>query len=245
MSHNKIVKPILLLLVMIFMVIGCANKEDELAYTKVKGDGLAYSEYFKSVDELDKRENITYYKPLPINEMIKIAPDSVKNAVHMIDSKTLPFEVNEQTAYLVTSKDEKGNVQNQVQFTYFHNNEYDHPEEFYILSVTEIDENPLDKYDFSKQQTDTVGNELREETLTDDIPIFHQVITTNGALVYSYYSYKEKEKRVLTVATAANELYAYYKGRLYHVGYLIKDKDTKEVQDEILQLTRMFILGAS
>lgn len=230
---------------MAILLTGCANKKDDPILEKVKGDRLTYSEYFKSVDELDKRKNITYYKPLPINEMMEIAPDSVKNAVHMIDSKTLPFEVNEQTAYLVTSKDEKGNVQNQVQFTYFHNNQYDHPEEFFILSVTEVDENPLDKYDFSKEQTDTVGNELREETLTYDIPIFHQVITTNGALVYGYYSYEEKEKRVSTVATAANELYAYYKGRLYHVGYLIKDKNTREVQDDVLQLTRAFILGAS
>ncbi|WP_391203518.1 hypothetical protein [Psychrobacillus sp. L4] len=241
----KIIKPILFLLV-ITMMSGCINKEVGPVLTKVKGDGLTYSEYFKMVDELDKRENITYYKPLPIAEMMQVAPDSIKNALHPIDSKKVPFEVNEQLAYLVTSKDKKGNLQNQVQFTYSHKNEYAQTDEFFILSVTELDENPLEKYDFSKQQIDTVGNELRKEVLTDGIPIFHQVITTNSALIYGYYSYDEKEKRVLTVGTKANELYGYYNGYLYHVGYyLMKDKNTIEVQDAILQLTREFILGAS
>ncbi|WP_391117048.1 hypothetical protein [Psychrobacillus sp. L3] len=242
MLVNKIIKPILFLLVITIMS-GCINKEVGPALTKVKGDGLTYSEYFKMVDELDKRENITYYKPLSIDEMMQVAPGTIKNAVHPIDSKKVPFEVNEQLAYLVTSKDKKGNLQNQVQFTYSHKNEYAQTDEFFVISVTELDGSPLEKYDFSKQQIDTVGNELRKEVLTDGIPIFHQVITTNSALVYSYYSYDEKEKRVLTVATAANELYAYYNGHLYHVGYLMKDKNTREVQDAILELTREFVLG--
>lgn len=87
-----------------------------------------------------------------------------------------------------------------------------------------------------------MGNELRKEIFTDDIPIFHQVITTDGALTYRYYSFDEMEKRVGIVVTAANELYGYYNGYLYHVGYFLENKNSKEVQDKILQLTRSFIL---
>ncbi|MDI2586694.1 hypothetical protein OR571_05995 [Psychrobacillus sp. NEAU-3TGS] len=243
MARSKRVKAILLLLIMIFMIIGCAKKEDEAFLEKVKGTGFAYSEYFKSVDELDKRKKVTYYIPLPIDELVSIAPNSIKNAVHPIDPRKLPFEVNEQTAYVVTSEDESGNTQNQVQLTYNHKDDYNQTEEFYIITVTELNENPLDKYDFSKQQTDTAGNELRKEILIDDIPIFHQVITTDSALAYRYYSYDEKQNQVSTVVTSANELYTYYKGHLYHVGYLTENKNSKEIQEEILQLTRDFILG--
>jgi len=245
MTRNKMVKPILLLVILAFMMAGCTNKQDEPTLKKVKGEGLTYSEYFKSVDELDERENITYYQPLPIDEMMDVAPASIKKAVHTVDPQKLPFEANEQTAYLVTSKDENDDVQNQVQFTYGNTNEYNQTAEFCIITVTELDENPLDKYDFSKQGTDTTGNELRKEMLIDDIPIFHQVITTDGALAYRYYSYDEKKKRVSTVVTTANELYTYYKGHLYHVGYLTENKHTKEVQAKILRLTREFILGES
>lgn len=243
MTQSKLVRPVLLLIIMIFMVIGCTSKEDEAFLEKVKGTGFAYSEYFKSVDQQDERKNITYYTPLPIDEMLNIASNPIKNSIHPIDLEKLPFEVNEQKAYVVTSEVENENRQNQVQLTYIHTDEYDQTEDFYIITVTELDENPLDKYDFSKQQTDTVGNELRKEILKDDIPIFHQVITTDGALAYRYYSYDEKNKQVSTVVTLANELYTYYNGYLYHVGYVTENQNTKEVQEEIFQLTKEFILG--
>lgn len=239
MTHFKIGRPVLLLIIMIFMVIGCTSKEDETFLKKVNGTGFAYSEYFKSVDQQDERKNITYYTPLSIDEMLKIAP----NSIHPINIEKLPFQVNEQTAYVVTSEDANENTQNQVQLTYTHTDKYNQTEEFFIITVTELDENPLDKYDFSKQQTDTAGNELRKEILKDDIPIFHQVITTDGALAYRYYLYDEKNKQVSPVVTSANELYTYYNGYLYHVGYVTENKNTKGVQEEILQLTREFILG--
>ena len=238
----KNVKLVFFLIMFCFIMMGCTDKEANPTLEKVKGDGLTYSEYFKSFDKLNTRENITYYQPLSIDEMLNVAPDSIKKALPSIDSKKLPFEVNEQTAYLVTSKDKKGNVQNQVQFTNAHNNEYNQTEAFYILTLTELDENPLDLYDFSRQQTEYAGNELRKEVLTDDVPIFHQVITTDGALAYRHYSFDKMEKCVGTVVTAANELYGYSNGYLYHVGYFLENKNSKEVQDKILQLTRSYIL---
>jgi hypothetical protein len=46
------------------------------------------------------------------------------------------------------------------------------------------------------------------------------------------------------MATAANELYGYYNGYVYHVGYLINGaRKNKDMHERILQLTRDFILG--
>ncbi|TQR18999.1 hypothetical protein [Psychrobacillus vulpis] len=243
MIGNSKPKSIFLLLMITFIMTGCISKEDRSILEKAKGDGLTYSEYFKSVDELDHRQNVIYYKPLPIDKMLALVPESMKKSVHLVNSKKLPFEVNEQTAYVVTSKDEQGNLQNQLQLTYLNNSEYGQPEEFLIISVTEVDENPLEKYDFSKEKTDTVGNEIKKEILTDEIPIFHQVINTNGGLAYRYYMYNEKEERVGTMVTSANELYSYYNGHLYHVGYWVENQNTKGVQEEILQVTKEFILS--
>lgn len=227
---------------LLVLLLSCANKETGPSLTKVKGDGLAHSEYFKSVDELDKRENVTYYKPLPIEAMIQLAPESMGNAVQLIDSEELPFEVDQQVAYLNTSKDKDGNIQTQLQLTYLSEDSYGSTYDFFILTVTEVKENPLGKYDFSSEKVDTIGNELRKEVLTDAIPIYHQVITKNSALIYSYYNYTDK--RISLIVTNANEFYGYYNGHLYHAGYSIEGKNnSEEVQEKLLQLTRAFILG--
>lgn len=242
MTTTKFFKLILLLLGMHLLLLGCTNKETNPSLTKVRGDGLAYSEYFKSVDELDERENVTYYEPLPIETTIQLAPESLENAVQLIDSEELPFEVDQQVAFLNTSEDKDGNVQTQLQLTYLSEDSYGNTDDFYILTVTEVEENPLEKYDFSNEKVDTIGNELRKEILIDEIPIFHQVITQNSALIYSYYNYSDN--RISQIVTNANEFYGYYNGHLYHAGYSIEGKNnSKEVQEKLLQLTREFMLG--
>lgn len=242
MTTTKFFKLILLLLGLNVVLMGCTNKETEPSLTKVEGEGLQYSEYFKSVDELDKRENVTYYKPLPIETMVQLAPESMENAVQLIDWEELPFEVNQQVAYLNTSKDKEGNIQTQVQLTYLSEDSYGSTDDFFILTVTEVEESPLEKYDFSNEKVDTIGNELRKEILTDEIPIFHQVITENSALIYSYYNYLDN--RISLTVTNANEFYGYYNGHLYHAGYSIEGKNNSvEVQEKLLQLTREFMLG--
>jgi hypothetical protein len=212
--------------------------------SEVQGSGFAYSEYFKVVDELDERKDGTYYKPLFPTELMKVIPASMADGVHLIETDKIPFNVNEKTAYLVSSKNKNGNKQHELQFTYLNKSANGLANEFFIVSVTKVEENPLTKYDFSKETSDTMGNELRREVLKDDIPIFHQIRTTDSALIYSYYGYDEEEEKVITMATAANELYGYYNGYLYHVGYLINGaKNSKGIQEKILQLTREFILG--
>ncbi len=242
MNPNKLFKITLSIFTMSMLLIGCTNKEAGLV--EVQGDGLTYSEYFKNVDELDTRENVTYFKPLLIDKFMNVAPDSVENEIYPIDSVKLPFEPNEQSVYLVTSEDKKSNVQNQVQFTYLSNDVYEQAEEFFIISITDVKENPLEKYDFSKEKQDTLGNELRREVLIEDTPIFHQVRTTNGSLVYTYYQYNKDKNEIATVATSANELYTFYKGQIYHAGYqLTNENNTGKSQEEILNLFREFVLG--
>jgi hypothetical protein len=241
---NKIFVNILFLLLLVSSLVACTSNENISFLKEVKGTGFTYSQYFKSVDDLDDRKNGSFYQPLSFEEVTKIIPDSMKDSVNLINTNDLPFNVSGEIAYLVKSKDEGGNVQHQVQFTYLNNDSYGNSNEFVIISITEAKENPLTKYDFSDEKYDTVGNELREEIIKDGIPMYNQIITSNSALTYKYYDYNEEENLVTIVATAANELYGYYKGHIYHVGYLIDgNKNNEEVQGQMLQLTRDFILG--
>lgn len=223
------------------ILLGCSfHKAD---FEEVKGVGLAYSEYFKTWDGLDERENIKYYRPIPLDELESSLPEQVKKAINIIDSNKLPFTVDDVKAYLVTSKDENDKIMNQVQLSYLSKSEYNKVDDFYIISITEVDENPLKRYDISDKY-DSVGNELKKEILTEDLPIYQQVITTNGALLYSYYNYDETKNSIVTVGTAANEFYAYYNGYIYHIGYLIdREKDNEVMQEKMLHLTREYILG--
>jgi hypothetical protein len=155
----------------------------------------------------------------------------------------LPFEVDEEKAFLVTSKDENGKVKKQVQLSYLSKSEYGRVNDFFTITVTEVDENPIKGYNISDEH-DSVGNELKKEILTEELPIFQQVITTNSALLYRYYEYDETKDRVGIVGTSANEFYSYYNGFVYHIGYLIdREKNTDEVQEEMLKLTHDYILG--
>ena len=242
MNPIKLIKTTLSIFTVSMMLTACNSEETGLV--EVRGNGLTYSEFFKSVDELDTRENVTYFKPLLIDQFMNVAPESLENEIHLIDSVKLPFEVNEQSVYLVTSEDKKSNVQNQVQFTYLSKDVYEQAEEFFIISITDVKENPLEKYDFSKEKQDTLGNELRREVLIEDTPIFHQMKTTNGSLVYIYYQYNKDKNEIATVATSANELYTFYKGRIYHAGYqLTNQNNTEKSREIILQLFREFVLG--
>ncbi|MDP5275356.1 hypothetical protein [Chengkuizengella axinellae] len=242
MKTAKLTMNVLLLLLITLVVIGCSNKQETLL--EVHGTDFTYSEYFKDVDLLDKRKSGAYYQPLPFEDMMSYIPDSMKNNINLIDKQNIPFEINEETAYLVTSKDIDGKLQHQVQYTYLHNSSYGRPKEFLIISVTEIDENPLAKYDSSKEKHDIFGNEIIKADLINGYPIFHKVTSTNGGLVYKYYGYNKEENRVSITVTSANELYSYYNGHVYHVGYLINgNKYNKEIQEQILALTRDFILG--
>lgn len=223
------------------VLMGCSFNEIDLQ--EVKGDGLTYSEYFNSYDGLDERRNIKYYKPVSFNDVRSLLPDQVKKDLNTIDSDRLPFSVDDEKAYLITSKDKNGKMINQVQMSYLGQSEYDDVDEFLIISITEVDENPLKGYNISDKY-DSVGNKLKKEMLTEDLSIYQQVITTDRAMLYRYYDYDEAKNSIGTVGTAANEMYAYYNGYIYHLGYLIdEEKNNEEIQEKMLNVAREYILG--
>lgn len=238
MLTNKLFQCMGILLLLTLLLSACSNN----GFEKASGSNITYSEYFKDYDGLDKREKVTFYQPVPIDDMIGMLPKSVSKGINRINPEHLPFEVEEEKAFLVTSEDEK--VKHQVQLSYINKSEYDQVKDFFIVSITEAEENPF-KNNSVTDKVDYVGNELRKEILTGDTPIYQQIITTNGGLVYSYYDFDEDKKQVITVGTIANEIYAYYNGYIYHIGYFVGEKNSEELHEAMLQLAREFILGTS
>lgn len=220
---------------------GCSSAPDGLE--EVEGTGLTYSENFNAYDGLNEREHVEFFKPA---EAQPLSP-SILSENHLlekgIDPDLLPFEVDGENAYVVTSEDRTGKVIHQVQLSYLGKSEEGIIDEFFIISVTEMDENPVENYEVA-EATDSVGNKIEKQELSGDDFIFQQVLTTNSALLYRYYEYDEAEEKLNVVGTAANEFYSYHDGFVYHVGYLIdRQKNTERVQDNMLNLTRTIILG--
>ncbi|WP_172372264.1 hypothetical protein [Sporosarcina jiandibaonis] len=244
MLKKKIMKKVLPIIFISSILFGCSGNETNLE--KVKGNSFTYSEYFHEYDGLDERENIQYYKPLSLNEVQSFSlPDEMKKVVNTIDQNRLPFKVDEEEFYFVTSKSKEGKEIRQGQVSYFERDEYGNIDEFFIISITESDRNPLENQDISTK-VDSVGNKLKKERLRENLSIYQQVLTTDSALLYRFYDYDEDLKKVTVVATAANEFYAYYNGYIYHVGYLIdREKIDEEMQEKMLQLAREYILGSS
>ncbi|WP_456271025.1 hypothetical protein [Bacillus sp. AK031] len=227
-----------LIILLLFCITGCSP---ETKLTKVKGDSFASSEMFKAADELDSRKDAQFYKPVSIQEMLAEMPENMKGKVLPIDHNDLPFPVTKENAILVTATNPNGQEVNEIQFSYLNNNASGMTEEFFIVSVTEAAENPLELYDFSKEETDGMGNELRKERI-GDTPFYHIVRTANSALLYTYYGYNEEEGRINLHGTAANEIYGYHEGFIYHIGYQITDHGD-EMPARMLELTNQLIFG--
>lgn len=201
MLTKKLLKKVFPIIFISSPLVGCSV--NQLNLEKVKGDNLTFSEYFHAYDGLGERKNIKFYKPLSMNEVqVSSLPDEIKKVIHPVNLDRLPFKVNEEKVYFVTSKSKEGKGISQVQVSYLGNNQYGNTDEFFIISVTESDRNPLDGHDIS-DQVDSVGNKLKKESLTGDLSIYQQVITTNGALLYRYYNYDEVDKKIAVVGTSA------------------------------------------
>ncbi|MFC5603185.1 hypothetical protein [Sporosarcina koreensis] len=240
----KTIKKALPIIFGVFLLFGCSANQTNLE--KVKGDNLTFSEYFNTYDGLKERKNSNFYKPLALDEVqLSSLPDEMKKVIHSVDLDSLPFQVKEEKVYFVTSTNEEGKEISQVQVSFLGKNDYGNTDEFFIISVTESDRNPLEGHVISDEM-DLVGNKLIKGHLTEDLPIYQQVRTTNGALLYRYYYYDEVDKKIAIVGTAADECYAYYNGYIYHIGYLIDhEKNDEEMQEKMLQLAREYILGNS
>lgn len=238
---TKPLMPILSALLITLVCGGCSSTTNGLE--EVEGTGLTFSENFKSYDGLDEREHVEFFKPSGTEGL----PPSILGEHELpekeIDPDLMPFEVDKEHAYVVTSEDRAGKVTHQVQLSYLGKSEEGITDEFFIISVTGMEENPVENYEVA-EATDSVGNRFEKQELSGDDFIFQQVLTTNSALLYRYYEYDEAEEKLNVVGTAANEFYSYHDGLVYHVGYLIdRRRNTEQVQDNMLNLTRAIILG--
>lgn len=232
------IRPVLLILL---LCTGCSGASNGLE--QVKGNGLTFSENFNAYDGLDERENVKFYKATEKAELTlpSLSQESLMN--NGIETESLPFEVVDKNAYVVTSEDAAGKLSHQAQLSYLGASEEGSVDEFFVISVTEMDKNPVDDYKMTGT-VDSVGNSFKTEPLIGENVIFQQVLTTDSALMFRYYDFDESEKRVIVVGTAANEYYAYHEGFVYHIGYLIdRQSNTEQVQNDMLNLTRNLILG--
>ncbi|MFF5995606.1 hypothetical protein AAGS61_12780 [Lysinibacillus sp. KU-BSD001] len=185
-------------------------------FEQVDGDGVAYSELFKDYDSQYLRQ-LTYFKPVVLTEFI--------HANHVKIPKIIePFQ--EANAEVLAVND---GMQTELQFTFTIENENTEKPEYIIISVAKHFMDIMKTNDFSTLHEDAVGNLVLHELLDETTPLMHQIRTTNSALVYRYFTYDEGSNKVNVTATSANELYTYYNGFIYHVGYDVEGNSHKVV----------------
>src|SRR5690606_9085650 len=138
------------ILFIVFLLVGCTT--DQTSLKKTKSDGLTFSEYFRAYDKLDERRDSKFYKPLILDEVQSSSlPVEMKKVIHPVDLKDLPFKVDEEKVYFVTSKSKEGKEINQVQISYLGKNQYGNIDRFFIISVTESNRNQLEAHDISEK----------------------------------------------------------------------------------------------
>ena len=196
-------------------------------FQQVEGNGVAYSELFKDYDQQHIRE-LTYFKPVSLTEFT--------NANDVMLPKIIPpFE--EAKAEVLAVND---GMQTELQFTFKTGNSDEQPEQFIVISAAKHFMNPLNNDFIGNLEQDITGNVVVDESLNETTPLIHQIRTTNSSLVYMYFTYDEDSNKINVTATAANEMYTYYNGIIYHVGYNIGGD-----KDEVVSYVKEFILTSN
>ncbi|MGE7674755.1 hypothetical protein ACQKMV_14445 [Lysinibacillus sp. NPDC094403] len=208
----------------------------DLFQTEVEGTETTFSQFFQIADRLDHRENIKFYAPLQGFEAMQAVAATMENAVHLIDPKNLPFNSNIQEVYAVTSDMQDGSLQKQFQFSYKEKSLTGVDRQYIILTVTNVNYNPLINYKFTEDSQEEITN----VGLNFMNPLYYRAMTPDKWLAYSYYNYDEVDKRIYRMSTRANEFYTYYNGYVYHIGYQLNG-DQQEAQEKMVELAREFI----
>lgn len=212
--------------------------------TKVKGSNVTYNQFFQIADQLNNRKNLEFYEPVKGFETMQEVANAMGNNVHPIDPRKLPFKANIQEVYAVTSEMTNGRLQNQLQFTYLQKELNGKDQQFAIFTVTNVESNPLANFSKTHDRSDIWGNSIKNEGLIGDNPLFHQIILKEkGGSAYSYYNFDVNNKQVRLSSTRANELYTYYGGYAFHVGYQLEHADQEDMQKKMIELVKEFILG--
>ncbi|UIO43327.1 hypothetical protein LOY85_03975 [Brevibacillus brevis] len=203
------------LAVSLFLLLGGCSSSTGLV--KAGGDVFAQSEIHRLTQD---PENVTHYQPMSIQELTPLLPSSFQSRIRSMDKTKLPFPVEKEMAYLVSfSPGSEKETRYQLQLTYTQNNEVPITENFFILRMTETDENPLAHVKPSASGLDSFGNVMRVEPLTDEITFYHHIITTNSSYVYNFYKYDDKNHAVNLIVTNAHEMEFYDQGIFYHLAY--------------------------
>ncbi|MGG4445022.1 hypothetical protein [Brevibacillus porteri] len=196
------------------LLVGCSSST---GLVKASGEVFAQSEIHRLTQD---PENVTHYRPMRIQEMTPQLPSSLQSRIKLVDKTKLPFPVEKEMAYLVSfSSGPEKETRHQLQLTYAQDNEAPITENFFIVRMTETDENPLAHVKPSASGLDSFGNVMRVEPLTDDITFYHHIITTNSSYVYNFYKYDDENQAVNLIVTNAHEMEFYDQGILYHLAY--------------------------
>lgn len=196
------------------LLVGCSSST---GLVKASGDVFAQSEIHRLTQD---PENVKHYRPMSIQEMTPLLPSSLQSRIKPVDKTKLPFPVEKEMAYLVSFASGSEKVtRHQLQLTYAQGNEVPITENFFIVRMTETDENPLAHVKPSASGLDSFGNVMRVESLTDDITFYHHIITTNSSYVYNFYKYDDKNQAVNLIVTNAHEMEFYDQGIFYHLAY--------------------------
>lgn len=186
--------------------------------------GATSSELFGHYDDQANRE-LTYYRPIDLEEYASLSPIKIPQT-------TMPLEQYDSAVIIVES--DRGF---ETQFMFDKRDEYKNTTEFLVISVSNNDMDPFIANDFTKITEDGVGNPVQMESLNDSVYLMHQIRTLPTALEYRYYDYDEVTDLISVYVTSANELYTYYKGNIYHIGY-----DLDQPIDEVVAFVKEFIL---
>ncbi|WP_289138546.1 hypothetical protein [uncultured Brevibacillus sp.] len=231
MKPSKIVLPMLFLIGIVISLWGCSSAP---ALVKTSGSGFAQSEYHKLSREV---KEVVHYRPMAFQEMKPLLPEALAERFHTIDKSKLPFSVDREEANLVAFAYDSGQEPyHQLQLLYKQDEDDNN---FFVIRMTQTEENPLPPLAPSLESLDTFGNIAKVEQLREDVPMIHHIIQTNSSYTYSYYDYNEENRVAHLVTTAANEIDFYDDGILYQIGYHINgNKPDENVQKQMVALAK-------
>ncbi|MFC4778224.1 hypothetical protein ACFO9Q_15600 [Paenibacillus sp. GCM10023252] len=201
---------------------------------------LAQSGYYQPLREVSK---VTYSKPVRIRSHWDKLPSMLTEAVRPLDTDELPWKAGEELAY-VASFEKDGKRHQQVQLTYLQDMSSGAGDEFIILRMTELAEDPWAAADIAA--ADTFDNPIKVHKLGGKRPVtlYHHILATDSSYTYQYYNYNDAMDRVDVTVSAANEINFYSDGILYQVGYhLDGDHPDQDTQDRMVKLVESWLDG--
>ncbi|WP_312114930.1 hypothetical protein [Brevibacillus reuszeri] len=231
MKLHKTAFPMLIVIGIVISLWGCSSAP---ALVKTSGSGFAQSEYHQLSREV---KEVVHYRPMAFQDIKPLLPETLAERFHTIDKSKLPFAVDREAANLVAfdyGSDQEPH--HQLQLLYKQDQDDNN---FFVIRMTQTEENPLPPLAPSLESLDTFGNIAKVEQLREDVPMIHHIVQTNSSYTYSYYDYNEENRVSHLVTTVANEIDFYEDGILYHIGYHINGNMPDEnVQKQMVALAK-------